>query len=147
MAVTLPSVYSAIGQPVSSPSELAPPSPLLADNIDPDTGDFASLETGMDPIDAQVVFALSVRRNSGPAVLGVGNDLHTLGKMGESGQQQIKGVVQLALHRLIDNEDIEYLGTEFDLWDESNQTAYIRVGWKNLRTYNAQVRSLTLETS
>ena len=54
----------------------APPA-ILADAIDPATRDFLSLERGLDPVDAAMVFTFGVRRGSGAAVQGVGHRLPT----------------------------------------------------------------------
>ena len=56
---------------------LGPPV-ILADAIDPLTGEFLSLERGLDPVDAAMAFTFSVERSSGAAVVGVGHRMRTL---------------------------------------------------------------------
>ena len=48
-----------------APSALGPPSPLLADNVDPVTRDFRDLFEGADPIDDSVQVAMTSSTISG----------------------------------------------------------------------------------
>jgi len=48
------------------------PIAMLADPIDPATGELLSIERGFDPVDAAVINALRTRRGSGSAVESVG---------------------------------------------------------------------------
>lgn len=56
---------------------LGPPV-ILADAIDPETGEFVSLERGLDPVDAAVAWTVSVERDSGAAIQGIGHGLRTI---------------------------------------------------------------------
>jgi hypothetical protein len=134
-----------IGYEYTAPSTLANPSPLLCDNISPKTHDFLSLTTSIDPIDAQVILALKLKRGSGASVFNDGNRLYEIKKMGDSAQSEIKGLIREALSRLIEQRDIQYRGIKFDVWDPANQTASIVVQWINLRARDSKVRSHPIE--
>jgi hypothetical protein len=56
---------------------LGPPI-ILADAIDPATGEFTSLERGLDPIDGAVLLTCSVKRSSGAAIIDVGHRFHEI---------------------------------------------------------------------
>lgn len=124
-----------------APAKLADPSVLLCDNIDPKSHDFVSLTTTIDPIDAQVILALKLKRGSGASVFNDGNRLYQVRKMGDSAQSEIKGLVREALSRLIDQRDIQFRGVRFDYWDTENQTAQITVQWVNLRARDNEIRT------
>ena len=136
---------STAGYEYTAPARLADPSVLLCDNIDSKSHDFASLTTTIDPIDAQVIFAIKLKRASGASVFNDGSRLHEVRKMGDSAQSEIKGLVREALSRLIDQRDIQYRGVKFDLWDTANQTAHITIQWINLRARDNVIRSHPIE--
>jgi hypothetical protein len=116
---------------------------MLADNINPRTGDFKSLFIGMDPIESQVLDALRIQRNSGPSVIGFGNELHKLDKIVSGDEPQITAMVRSALEHLIRNRDINLLGVDV-VQDPENQFSSITVRWVNLRALNNPVVSTPL---
>ena len=144
MTIPLPSSSSPVGSPVSTPAALGPPSPLLADNIDPSTGDFASLFVGIDPIDAQVINAVKIVRGSGASVTEDGMRLADIRKIKDDTQDDIKGQVRRALSRLIQNQDIRFLGTSFDYLEKGSQFIQIRVQWVNLRSFDRTPKENTI---
>lgn len=144
--VNLPSTMSPVGYAVIAPSQLAQPSNLLADNIDPTTNDFVSLFSSVDPIDAQVMIALKTVRGSGAAVQEDGSRFSDLKKITNSVQTEIKSMVRTALGRLITNRDILYKRLVFDEFDPRNQTLQIRIEYINLRAADGQLRSIEMAT-
>jgi hypothetical protein len=76
------------------------PPAILADDIDPMTGEFRSLLRGVHPVDGMVVVALRTQRATGASVLDVGNALATLDKVDDTLPQRIKFEVQAALKPL-----------------------------------------------
>jgi hypothetical protein len=132
----LPGTQTALGYGVTAPSLLGPPSPLLADKIDPVTHDFEDLFEGRDPVDAQVLLALSIVRSSGPAVVNVGNRYHEIRKILPSIKNELESKTREALKLLIKKRDIRYLGLEFPVLDPGNQTVEILVKWVNLRAFD-----------
>ena len=144
--VNYSSTSTPVGYGVISPGQLAPPSALLARWVDPQTNDFASMTVGMDPIDAQVLLALKVVRNSGPAVAEVGARYIDLKKIQPSTLTDIKAMTKKALSRLIANGDIRYKGVTYDLEDPGNQQIQARVQYVNLRAMDGQVREAIIPT-
>ena len=126
---------------IKAPGELGPPDPILADNIDPTTRDFADLFEGADPIDAQVQVAITTIRNSGPSVEDDGIEI-TPRKMGQGFQRELEADVRTALRRLTDQNDIRIEEIGFDAVDEANQFAQIRVRYTNLRAISQRSRTV-----
>ena len=127
------------------PTRRGPPSPLLADNIDPETGDFRSLFTGSDVTDAQVQLAVTTVRSSGPSVLQDGL-LITSRKITDQLEITINADMRQALRRLTRNRDIRIVditqGQDGDGNQPGNQTAQTNVRYKNLRALDPTVRTL-----
>ena len=132
-----------IGFFIRAPAALGPPNPVLADNIDPETRDFADLFVGADPIDAQVQHALTVIRDSGPPVEDFCID-PTPTKMSGSLEDEIESDVRAALATLVQNGDIQIVAITFDLVDETNQSAQVRTTYRNLRALDTQTREAKL---
>jgi hypothetical protein len=145
LTTPIPSTQVPVGYGVTAPSLLGPPSSLLADKINPLTHDFESLSEGRDPIEAQVLIALSIVRNSGAAVIGVGNRLHEIRKILPSIQNDLDSKVREALKLLIKKRDIRYLGIDLSINDPGNQTVEAIVKWVNLRAFDhGQIRRTSL---
>ena len=144
MTVPLPSSLSPVGSAISTPAGLGPPSPLLADNIDPQTGDFASLFVGIDPIDAQVINAVKIVRGSGASVTEDGMRLVDIRKIKDDTEDDIRNEVRRALSRLIQNQDIRFSGTKFDYIEKGSQFIQIRVQWVNLRSFDRTPREAVI---
>jgi hypothetical protein len=132
----LPGTQTPIGYGVAAPSLIGPPSPLLADNIDPQTHDYVSLFEGRDVIEAQVLIALSVVRGSGAAVVDIGNRFHEIRKILPSIKSVLDSKAREALRLLITKQDIRYRGIELTVLDEGNQTVECVVKWENLRAFD-----------
>jgi len=122
-----------IGSFIALGSSLGDASPLLADNIDPQTHDFASLAVGQDPVDAQVILALSTVRASGSAVLldGINN---APSKMDDSLVDVLAANARQALQRLVSAGDIQVVSAAAENVDPSAQQAALRVRFVNLRS-------------
>lgn len=139
-ATLIPSTLTPAGYGVVAPSELGPPSPLLADNLDFSTGDFVSLEEGMDPIESQVCSALRIQRASGPAVKKDGSNFHKIRKMNVS-DMELSSTAKEAFSRLIRNKDIEFRGLDKTYWETESQTGEVYIKWRNLRALKTGERS------
>ena len=153
MAIPSGSTLSSLGFFVP-PSQLGPPSPLLADNIDPKTKDFRDLFVGADPVDDQVQVAVTTNLGSGSAVLDTGIRL-TRRKMTSDIQDILEADVRQALKRLITNRDISFSSITFGVdsqgnptgqVDQANQTAQINIEFKNLRALDPVARKLQLQS-
>lgn len=136
-----------------APSALGPPSPLLADNIDPVTRDFRDLFEGADPIDDSVQVAVMTTLGSGGSVLQTGIRLNRR-KMLPDLQDTLEGDVRQALKLLVTNRDINFKRITFGEpdangepsgeVDEANQTAQINIEYRNLRAFDLKVRQLQI---
>lgn len=83
----------------------APPG-ILADAIDPATGEYLSIERGFDPTDAAVLTALTVVRGSGSAVADVGQRYQDLERVDDTAAQFIASETSRALKRLVDSRQV-----------------------------------------
>ncbi len=133
-----------------APSAVGPPSPLLADQVDPKTRDFADLFVGADPIDDSVQVAVMTTLGSGGSVLQTGIRLDD-NKMTTNIQDSLEGSMRAALKTLIVNRDIDIkritfgtdptqTGRPTGTVDEANQTAQLNVEFRNLRAFDLKVR-------
>lgn len=148
ITVTIPKAgASPLGFFVASPGALGPPSPLLADNISPFTHDYVSLTTGVDPVDAQVLIALTILRDSGAAVVDTGLRIVET-KILPDIVLTITSAVREALSTLIDNRDIQLVAVDFgnsaEGVDPDNQVVNFAVKWINLRALDKAVRETNI---
>lgn len=111
--------------------ESALPVPILADYIDPDTGDIIRLNEGRMPIDAAIIEGIRVDRGTGAAVLEVGQTLRKVRHTDETSLAEIPtrardGVEELERQGLVRFESV--VGPDLNPKDESSAsyTAYIR---------------------
>jgi len=130
------------------PGQLGDPSPLLADNIDPQTRDFADLFIGADPVDAAVQVAIMTTRNSGPCVQTVGVT-RTRTKLTEDFQAVTEADYRQALSPLVTRRDVTIAGITFapdesGTVDPADASAQINVKYVNLRALDQRVRSVQL---
>lgn len=124
------------------PSQLGKPSPLLADNIDPATKDFASLFVGADPVDACVQVALSTTRGSGPSVANVGLKVARR-KITTDFDSVTEADARNALAPLIQRRDIDLIGITPDTRD-AEQFSQMVVKYRNLRAFDPRPRTSPL---
>lgn len=79
---------------------------MLADPIDPQTGDYLSIERGFDPTDAAVLTALSTVRGTGSAVLETGQRFRDATHVTPATATFLRQEVELALRHLIESGQI-----------------------------------------
>lgn len=85
--------------------ETKPPG-ILADAIDPRTGEYLSISRGFEPTDAAVLAALATKRGSGAAVETVGQRFEDIRMIDPSTPGAIRSEVDTALSRLIVDKQI-----------------------------------------
>lgn len=138
----------------SPPGQVGVASPLLADNIDPATKDFADLFVGLDPVDAAVQVAITTTRGSGACVFNVGLRV-TNSKLTSDFKRITEADVRLALSDLVNRRDIDIVGLSFGAADsntgkvtgdvfEADASAQVNVNYINLRAYDGRIRSMPL---
>lgn len=112
-------------------AEALAPVPILADSIDPKTGDYLSLEDSASIADGLVVTLLRTERDSGAAVLGLGQRFRTIRNVTSQAPELAEsmarealapasdaGVVQLsAVGALVNAEDGTQLDASIDYLD------------------------------
>lgn len=125
-APTVPSAFflstrkAPAGQPVG----------ILADAIDPSTGEYLSLERGFDPTDADVLDALSTVRDSGAAVLGKGQRFRSATHITPALAVFFAEETREALRRLIESRQIRLLETR--VREDGDVGAELEVRYVNL---------------
>ena len=86
----------------------AAPAPMLADDIDPNTGELLSVFTSPHPVDAMARDAVIADRDSGLAIAGVGNTIHEIENLipGES-ERDLADAARVALASLVERRLID----------------------------------------
>ena len=92
-----------------SPGE---PPGILADAIDPVTGEYLSISRGFDPTDAAVLSSLTIQRASGSAVSDVGQRYRDLQILDDGASQYISAETARALKPLVDSRQIKVESVE-----------------------------------
>lgn len=111
----------------------APP-PILAERIDPKTGDLASILEGDDPIDAAIQWQATIRQGSGAALGSNGNRLHLITKATEDAPTRIADEGRRILQKFVDRGDASDIAVEGDVVGGSTATAALQVTYFNTRT-------------
>jgi hypothetical protein len=91
---------------------LGGPALFLADAIDPTTGDYLSIQRGIDPVEAAAIEALRVRRASGSAVLQDGSGLHEIQRIDDRTPFLVRSEIEYAWRRLIEARQIRLDGVD-----------------------------------
>lgn len=126
-----------VPQTFDDPSQ---PPGILADAIDLQTGEYLSILKGVDPIDAQVLDAMKIKRASGAAVRNDGQRFADIEKVDDSTASLIDGEARRALSRLAENQDIRVVSVE-PVVDQNNDYADVFVQFKNLRARPRELRA------
>jgi hypothetical protein len=128
-----------VGDPITVPLPAKrAPAIFLGDAIDPETGDYRSILTGVDPVEAAALEALLVRRGSGSAVLGEGNKLHEIEFIDEKLPGLLKSEVEFAWRHLIETRALRLEKIEIE---SENVGVYVEITMRNL----AQEKSRTFQ--
>jgi hypothetical protein len=134
----IPPPVTPIGFFVPSPPALVAPSPLLADAIDINTGEYTDLFAGEDPIDAQVKIACKTTLASGSAVSDIGQELNKIRKLDDGAPLEIEAVLRAALATLIGRGDIQLLGVDVETGGQEGDSL---VRYVNMRSPDRRVRT------
>jgi hypothetical protein len=125
-----------VPQTFADPS--SPPG-ILADAIDPETGEYLSISRGIDPIDEQVLVALTLRRRSGAACMDDGNDFAGVRKVDDSARTVIDAEARRALARLATAGDIK-VRKVYAVADPDTDWGEVAVEYENTRAVSNRRR-------
>lgn len=117
------------------------PPGILADAIDPTTGEYLSISKGMDPIDAQMILALSVKRASGASVSEDGQTFFEIKKIDESTPSLIEARTRNSTKRLTERGDVAFAALA-PFADSASQSGSVAIQYRNLRARGPQARTL-----
>lgn len=120
-------------------SEPTEPPGILADAIDPETGEYLSISRGIDPVDEQVLVALTLRRRSGAAVMDDGHEFDQIRKVDDSARTVIDAETRRALSRLAGNGDIK-LRKVYAVAEPGNDWGEVSVEYENTRVQSNRRR-------
>ena len=115
----------------------ADPPGILADAIDPMTGDLRSLLERVDPVDAKVQFQLQVRRGSGASVLEDGQDFASVMKNDSRAAAALEHEARRALEPLRLDGDIEDVRVVVQAGEGASDAGEVVVSYANSRTGRA----------
>lgn len=100
-------VTPASGFAVNEAGEVLKPLPILADKISVETGEVLSLLEGYDPLDAFVIEAMRVERDSGAAVQGIGQRFKSVTHVEDTNPQIIDSLTREAFRPVISDGLLE----------------------------------------
>lgn len=123
-------------------AEPGEPPVILADAIDPVTGEFLSLERGFDPTDAAFLLAMTTVRGSGSAVEQVGQRFGDATHVSPQLESFMREETRLAVKPIVDRGDLE-LGT-VAVTDNGNGSVELYVEWANIARDKEQKARLPL---
>ena len=115
------------------------PPGILADAIDPQTGEYLSILKGFDPIDAQVLDAMKIKRGSGAAVRNDGQRFADIENVDDSTSALVDAEARRALSRLVENSDIKIQRVD-PVADPNDDYANVAVEYRNLRVRPRNLR-------
>jgi hypothetical protein len=115
----------------------ARPPAILADNIDPATGDFKSLLQRIHPVDAAIIEAFRLQRGSGAAVLDAGQTFKKIRKNNDQTPRELKDEATRVMQIFVDRGDVAIITIETDT-ELFHDLAAVLIKYTNLRTGQAQ---------
>lgn len=127
------------GAEVVSPAQ---PPAILADDIDPATGEYRTILSGIHPVDAAVGEAFRLQKGTGAAVADDGHEFRKIRKIGSSTPRELRDEALRTLKALIDRGDVAAVDivTEAGTPVTGNDVGAVYVAYTNLRTRkNGQV--------
>jgi hypothetical protein len=130
--VLVPAGVSAAGlaSPVEFVSPAKPPA-VLADNIDPSTGELLSILSGIHPVDSHVITRLRTQRASGVSVMNVGHEFAQIRKVDDAFVKRVTNAVENLFADLIERGDIKLPKVAVV---EDGDTGHVWFQYINMRT-------------
>lgn len=119
--------------PDPRPGALPPPPILLADRINPTTGDAVSFLAGDDPIDAALQWQFTVRQNGGAAIGPTnGHRLHTITKATPQAPVQLQDEARRVTEKFRTRGQIANVTVKAEIVGESTATGAIEIRARNV---------------
>lgn len=119
-----------VGEPITVPlPKKRSPAVFLADAIDPETGDYRSILTGVDPVEGAALEALRVKRGSGSAVLDDGNKFHEITKIDEKLEGLLRSEIEYAWRHLIASRALRLEKVDIE---QEDVAVYCVISFRNL---------------
>jgi hypothetical protein len=118
----------------------AKPPAILADDINPTTGELNSILSGIHPIDAAVITRIRTKRSSGASVNSIGHRFDRVKKIDESYETAIRYEAEQVFADLVFRGDIRVDKIAFS---DTGDTGSIFFHYTNLRTNAAKKVKLT----
>jgi hypothetical protein len=112
----------------------ARPPAILADDIDPKTGELRSLFTSVHPVDAAIQYQFRVKRGSGACVLEQGQAFDSIKKNTSSAPNDLRFEAQRILQPFVDRGDAEIVTLEVAGGEAEKDRGAVFVQYRNLRT-------------
>lgn len=123
-----PAGFFVPGVAVVSPER---PPALLADAIDPVTGELTSLFTAPHPVDATIQTAFRTRQGSGAAVQDVGHRYDRIRKKTERTARELRDEAERILKPLVEREDVAIERIEEDVEGQGFDGAAQLIRYRN----------------
>jgi hypothetical protein len=118
---------------------------MLADPIDPQTGEYLAIDQGFDPTDAHLLHVLTVNRGSGSAVHDVGQKFRDQELIDGGLETFFREEVRFAVRDLTERGDVEQLSTSAAPNAADRTQADVEVGYFNAA--QQQRRALPIPTA
>mgnify|MGYP006921458222 CR=1 FL=1 len=125
--------------PPPAPSTRGAAPPILADRINPKTGDVMSLLEGDDPTNAAIQWQATVRQGSGAALGDNGNRLHLITKGTEDAPTRIADEGRRIMSKFITRGDVSEVAVTGDVVGGSTATASLAISYFNNHTRKKSV--------
>jgi len=106
---------------------------LLADDLDPVTGELQAITTAPHPVEAAVREAFRIQRASGPAVEAVGQNFRSVKKQDEHTGRSLYYEAERIMAPFVARKEAQVLGIDVDP-EQAYAQAGVRVRWVNLLT-------------
>lgn len=116
----------------------ASPPALLADYIDPATGELLSLFTYVHPVDAMVVEAFRLERGTGAAIQNDGHAFSAIKKVTEATPRQLEDEARRILKPLVDRGDIKIGTLQTEVGIDATDLGAVFIEYTNLHTGKGQ---------
>ena len=110
----------------------AHPLGVLADKLDPNTGELLSLIAGRDPVDAAIAYQFRLRRASGAAVLEDGQAFEAIRKNTDSAPAELRFEAERVMRPFVERGDAEIVGLIIEAGEDAGDMGAVFLEYRNL---------------